>query len=139
MTAKEYLEQIAFQDRKVQMKRDELKRLRESLDITGLSYENIGAAVGTHKTDTLGDMIAKVLDFENELKQEEMKLAIMRINATTAISNLSSEPQKEILTRWYLLHESLEKIMETTSYSKSRVYSLRKDGITNLPDFESQD
>lgn len=84
-------------------------------------------------------MIGKVVDFESELKADECKLANMVINATTAISKLESEAQREILTRWYLRSERLKDIMSETSYSRSRIYALKKEGLEKLPDFESQD
>lgn len=139
MRAEEYLEIIPVLTRRVKMNREGLSRLRESLKITGISYENIGAAPGTRKTDAMGEMVGKVVDFESELKADECKLANMVINATTAISKLESEAQREILTRWYLRSERLKDIMAETAYSRSRIYALKKEGLENLPDFESQD
>ena len=139
MKAEEYLEIIPVLSRRVRMNHDSLIRLRESLDITGVSYDSIGAAPGTRNNDVMGEMIGKVVDFETELRADERKLANMVINATTAINKLESEAQREILTRWYLRSEKLTEIMEKTSYSRSRVYALKKKGLENLPDFESQD
>lgn len=139
MRAEEYLEIIPVLSRRVKMNRESLERLRESLKITGMSYEKIGAAPGSRKTDAIGEMIGKVVDFESELKADECKLANMVINATTAISKLESEAQREILTRWYLRSERLKDIMSETSYSRSRIYALKKEGLEKLPDFESQD
>ena len=123
MRAEEYLEIIPVLTRRVKMNREGLSRLRESLKITGISYENIGAAPRTRKTDAMGEMVGKVVDFESELKADECKLANMVINATTAISKLESEAQREILTRWYLRSERLKDIMAETAYSRSRIYA----------------
>lgn len=139
MKAEEYLEIIPVLSRRVKMNREGLERLRESLKITGISYENIGAAPGTRKTDAVGEMVGKVVDFETELKADEYRLANMVINATAAISNLESEAQREVLTRWYLRSESVQVIMAETFYSRSRVYALKKEGLENLPDFEEED
>ena len=139
MRAEDYLEIIPVLTRRVKMNRDGLDRLRESLKITGISYENIGAAPGTRKTDAMGELVGKVVDFETELKADEYRLANMVINATTAINKLESEAQREVLTRWYLRSEGLQEIMDETAYSRSRIYALKKEGLENLPDFESQD
>ena len=137
MTAKEYLEGIRIQDRKVEMKQRELQHLRETLDVIGICYDNTGTTTATRKVDETSEIIARVIDFENELKNEEFKLAIMRINATSAISSLNSEQQKEVLIRRYLLFENPEKIAEVTTYSKSYVYALCRDGLKSIPDFKN--
>ena len=139
MITREFLESIQDLESVLKMKRRELAHLRETLDLKGVSYENIGAAPGTRKTDAIGEMVGKVVDFESELKADECKLANMVINATTAISKLESEAQREIRTRWYLRSERLKDIMAETAYSRSRIYALKKEGLENLPDFESQD
>lgn len=132
MNAEEYLESIKIQDRVVKRMRSEAEAIREAMGVKGVNYENIGAGKGTPSSDIMGEAIAKLIDFENEVKVEEMKLGLMRMEATKAINTLDSEDQREILTRWYLRFQNPKTISEFMSLSLSRVYAIRKSAVNQL-------
>ena len=132
MITKEYLEGIQDLESIVNMKRKELSRIREMLDIKGVSYENIGAAAGTRKTDAIAEKICDVIDFEENLKEDELRVASMRLAVTLAISKLESEPMRDVLTRKYLLFQSIQTIMAETNYSDSSIYTYLRKGIKKI-------
>ena len=129
MITREFLESIRDLESVLKMKRRELAHLRETLDLKGVSYENIGAAAGSRKTDAVADKICTIVDFEEHIKADEQRLAAMRIEATEAISRLESETMREVLTRKYLRFESIKKIAQATSFSESYIYSVCNKGI----------
>ena len=129
MITREFLESIQDLESVVKMKRRELAHLRETLDLMGVNYENIGAAAGTRKTDAVADKVCTIVDFEEHIKADEQRLAAMRIEATEAISRLESETMREVLTRKYLRFESIKKIAQATSFSESYIYSVCNKGI----------
>ena len=90
MITREFLESIQDLESVLKMKRRELVHLRETLDLKGVSYENIGAAAGSRKTDAIADKICTIVDFEEHIKADEQRLAAMRIEATVAIGMLES-------------------------------------------------
>ena len=54
------------------MMKEEYHRIRESLDISGVSYENTCGTQGSRKTDTMAEIIAEMMDFEKpSLKMRE--------------------------------------------------------------------
>ena len=114
------------------MMKEEYHRIRESLDISGVSYENTGGTQWSRKTDTMAEIIAEMMDFENNMKQEEFKLAVMRLKATAAISKLTDDNEREVLRRWYLMQQSEEKIRNEMGYSQSMIYEFRKRGFKHL-------
>ena len=129
MITREFLESIQDLESVLKMKRRELAHLRETLDLKGVSYENIGAAAGSRKTDAVADKICTIVDFEEHIKADEQRLAAMRIEATEAISRLESETMRDVLTRKYLQFESIRKIAEATSFSESYIYSICNKGL----------
>lgn len=129
MITREFLESIQDLESVLKMKRRELAHLRETLDLKGVSYENIGAAAGTRKTDAVADKVCTIVDFEEHIKADEQRLAAMHIEATEAISRLESEIMREVLTRKYLRFESIKKIAQATSFSESYIYSVCNKGI----------
>ena len=96
---REFFENMVSQEKKVRMMQEEYHRIKQSLDISGISYENTGATSGSKKTDRMAEVIAEIVDFENEMKQEESKLAVMRLKATVAISKLTDDNEREVLRR----------------------------------------
>ena len=114
------------------MMQEEYHRIKQSLDISGIRYENTGTTSGSKKTDGMAEVIAEMVDFENEMKQEESKLAVMRLKATVAISKLTDDNEREVLRRWYLLQQAEEKIRHDMGYSQSMVYEFRKRGFKHL-------
>ena len=75
MITREFLESIQDLESVLKMKRRELVHLRETLDLKGVSYENIGAAAGSRKTDAIADKICTIVDFEKHIKADEQRLA----------------------------------------------------------------
>lgn len=129
---REFFEKMVSQERKVGMMKEEYHRIRESLDISGVNYENNGGSQGSRKTDTMAEIIAEMVDFENNMKQEEFKLAVMRLKATAAISKLTDDNEREVLRRWYLMQQSEDKISADIGYSRTMVYEFRKRGLKHL-------
>ena len=129
---REFFENMVSQEKKVRMMQEEYHRIKQSLDISGIRYENTGATSGSKKTDGMAEVIAEMVDFENEMKQEESKLAVMRLKATVAISKLTDDNEREVLRRWYLLQQAEEKIRNDMGYSQSMIYEFRKRGFKHL-------
>ncbi len=129
---REFFENMVSQEKKVRMMQEEYHRIKQSLDISGIRYENTGTTSGSKKTDGMAEVIAEMVDFENEMKQEESKLAVMRLKATVAISKLTDDNEREVLRRWYLLQQAEEKIRHDMGYSQSMVYEFRKRGFKHL-------
>ena len=129
---REFFENMVSQEKKVRMMQEEYHRIKQSLDISGISYENTGATSGSKETDRMAEVIAEMVDFENEMKQEESKLAVMRLKATVAISKLTDDNEREVLRRWYLLQQSEDKISNAIGYSRTMIYEFRKRGLKHL-------
>lgn len=129
---KEFFESLVSQEHKVRMMEEEYHRIRKSLDISGISYENTGSSPGSKKTDGMAEVIAEMVDFENEMKEEKSKLAVMRLKATVAISKLKDDKEREVLRRWYLLQQSEDRISTDIGYSRTMVYEFRKRGLNHL-------
>lgn len=129
---KEFFESLISQEHKVRMMEEEYHRIRKSLDISGISYENTGSSSGSKKTDGMAEVIAEMVDFENEMKEEKSKLAVMKLKATVAISKLTDDKEREVLRRWYLLQQSEDRISTDIGYSRTMVYEFRKRGLNHM-------
>lgn len=135
MTAKEFMEGIKEQDSRVRMMREELHTVRERLDISGVNYENTGSVAATKKTDSMAELIAEMIDYESELKGEECRLATMRLKAVSCINKLTDSRERDVLRRWYLMFQNEEEIKTSVGYSRSAIYSHRRNGLEHLEKF----
>ena len=74
---KEFFEKMISQKRKVEMMKEEYQRIKQSLDISGINYENNGGSSGSRKADAMAEIVAEMVDFEKEtarLTAEKEKL-----------------------------------------------------------------
>ena len=132
MTAREFLEGIEVQDRRVKMMRTKLRMLREALDLKGVSYESDGSKVSSRQTDKMAEAIGRIIDYENEVKDEEAKLTILRFEAEKSIQSLEDSNEREVLERMYLLFQSVDEIKREMPYSGRRIYEFRKAGLAKI-------
>jgi DNA-directed RNA polymerase specialized sigma subunit len=139
MTAQEYLEQVKIQDKKVKMMRTKLAMLREALGIKGVSYECDGSVSGSHSTDKMAEAIAKIVDYEKDVKEAEANLTVLRYDAEVAIKQLIDETEQEVLERWYLLFQPMKQIASEMGYCRSSIYDYHRKALENLEDLKTSD
>lgn len=132
MTAHEYLDQIHELDLQIRRKQEKALKIKESLYASGISYENIGDAKPHNTGDAMGEAMAKVIDYFQEIENDTARLIVLRIEADNIIGQLDEEVEQRILERHYLFYESIEKIAEDIGYSTRTVYRYRNSGLKKL-------
>lgn len=132
MNSKEHLEQIKKQDDRVNRMRTQLLSQKDALQSMGIKFESIGAKPSTPRTDSLGVAIAKFVDYEDELREAQAKLVLMRFEAAKAIQNLEDENEREVLERIYLRYQSIDHVKEKMGYSRRRIYDFRRAGLDKI-------
>lgn len=132
MTAHEYLDQIHELDLQIRRKQEKALKIKESLYASGISYENIGDAKPHNTGDAMGEAMAKVIDYFQEIENDTARLIVLRIEADNIIGQLDEEVERRILERHYLFYESIEKIAEDIGYSTRTVYRYRNSGLKKL-------
>lgn len=109
MTAKEYLQQAFYIDRKIDISIKKVEEMKRSLYGKSISYENDGTQNGSHANGT-ENSIMRVLEYEETINADIDKLVNLWFDIEKSIEQVSDKSQKEILTRRYLLFEKWEKI-----------------------------
>lgn len=132
MNAEEYLEQVAVQNKRVKRMREKLRMLREALGIKGVSYESIGAGKGSPNPGRIEEAYDKVIAYEQEVKEAEAQLAILRYDVEQLIQNLTDDTEREALEREFLMFQSIKQICEEMFYSKSRLYKIRRNALEKI-------
>lgn len=136
MTAKEYLGQVYYIDREINMTLAKADKLRKSLYGKGQKFDDVGGSKSSQSSDEIGDVIATVIDYENKANALIDKLIKARIEIETAIKLVPDFIQREVLERRYLLFQPWETyfdiktgdkiigIDEAMHYSSRQIYRI---------------
>lgn len=136
MTAKEYLGQVYYIDREINMTLAKADKLRKSLYGKGQKFDDVGGSKSSQSSDEIGDVVAMVIDYENKANALIDKLIKARIEIETAIKLVPDSIQREVLERRYLLFQPWETyfdiktgdkiigIDEAMHYSSRQIYRI---------------
>jgi hypothetical protein len=131
MTAKEYLQQAFYIDRKINLNLQKVEEMKRALYGKAVSYTN-GKVKSATKANNTECTIMRVLEYEEQINAETDKLVDLRIKIETVISKLTNEQQKEVLTRRYLLYQKWEQIAVGMCLDLRWVYRLHGRALQSV-------
>ena len=106
---KEFLEQVKHYDTHITIKQAEADKLRAMmLKITPTLKQDVVSSSGSQ--DKLGDAIAKIVDLEAEINEAVDKYVAKKREVRSVIDRIPDSDQYAVISRKYLLHETLEQI-----------------------------
>lgn len=106
---KEYLEQIQLCDKRINNKLEELSRL-EALAFKVTSSLKQVAVFGGGSQDKVGDAVSRIVDLQKEINDEIDKFCDTKAEVRALIDKVKDPDQLDVLSKKYLLYESLEQI-----------------------------
>ena len=114
MTVREQLENIRIQSTMIDSKVSEIQSLREiASSVVGVLQSVPEHAVGT-PSDKVGNTIAKIIDLEDEVKNELEKLLNLRQESLKLIEQVSDPMEYKILYMRYFQFKTWSSIAEET-------------------------
>ncbi len=131
MTAKEYLQQAFYIDRKINLNLQKVEEMKRALYGKAVSYTNNGIKNAT-KANNTECVVMRVLEYEEQINSEIDKLVDLRIQIEAVISKLTNEQQKEVLTRRYLLYQKWEQIAVGMHLDLRWVYRLHGRALQSV-------
>ena len=106
---KEFLEQVKHYDTHITIKQAEVDKLRAMmLKITPTLKQDVVSSSGSQ--DKLGDAIAKIVDLEAEINQAVDNYISKKREVRNVIDRIPDSDQYAVISRKYLLYETLEQI-----------------------------
>lgn len=144
MTAKEYLGQVYYIDREINMTLAKADKLRKSLYGKGQKFDDVGGSKFSCSSDHIGDTVALVIDYESKANALIDKLIKARIEIETAIKLVPDSVQREVLERRYLLFQPWDSgydkvtgeykkgIYETMNFSRRQIFYLHGEALKNF-------
>ncbi len=119
MTPKEYLRQLRVFSIKIQQKKDELESLKAAAENVTASIDN--ERVQTSPKDRMPEDISRIVDLENEIREDTHRLLFMKDKIINEIHKLNNPVYIEILYKRYVEYKQFEEIALEINYSYRQV------------------
>lgn len=134
MTAKEYLGQAYRVDVRIRCKMEQVQSLRELAIKASSTLSDMPKGSGyTSKAD----IVAKIIDYENEINKEIKKLVKLKEDVTDAINSIPNAEQRTLLELRYLMFNKWEEIAIAMGYGIDNVYKIHKRALKNISKIKS--
>lgn len=103
MTAREYLMQISTAKEQIRQRQELINELRlRATGLTGRRDDGVRVATSNPDGDRMADAVAHIVDLENELADEIVKLSQMQADAARRISAIPDAIQARLLFERYV-------------------------------------
>ena len=132
MTAKEYLNQAYWLDRRIDSKLEQLSVLRDTATKTTAVME--GEVVShTRNVHSLQDVIAKIIDMQEEINSDIDALVELKRDIMRTIREIENPEAQTVLELRYLCFKRWEEISVIMNYSVRRVYQIHDEALEKIP------
>lgn len=115
MKAKEYLLKIEKNEKLINNKRDELFKLRCMAESTTIDSAN-ESVQSSASSDKLGNLVARIVDLENEIISDSIKAVSDMQERIAAIEQIDDATEYDILYKRYVKHLTLQQVSEELNY-----------------------
>ena len=132
MTAKEYLNQAYWLDRRIDSKLEQLSALRDTATKTTAVMD--GEVVShTRNVHSLQDVIAKIIDMQEEINSDIDALVDLKRDIMRTIREIEDPEAQTVLELRYLCFKRWEEISVIMNYSVRRVYQIHDEALEKIP------
>ena len=128
MTAKDYLRQVYRLDRRIELDRRKIEKLRAVLDYKPPS----GGSGSGSSADRIPDTLAKIIEYEEQAERLTKRYIEVYMEVETAIAAVSDPVLREVLERRYLLYQKWEEIADAMHRDLRWVYRLHGKALQQL-------
>ena len=137
MTAKEYLNQAYWLDRRIDSKLEQLSALRDTATKTTAVMD--GEVVShTRNVHSLQDVIAKIMDMQAEINSDIDALVDLKRDIMRTIKEIENPEYQTLLELRYLCFKRWEEISMVMNYNLRHIYRLHYEALDkiNVPDIQ---
>ena len=131
MTAKEYLNQAYWLDRRIDSKLAQLSSLK---DLATKATNVMSDAVVSHTRNlhSLQDVVAKMIDMQSEINADIDHLVDLKQEIMHTIKSVKNPEQQTLLELRYLCFKSGEFVAEEMGYNVRHIYRLHDEAVEQV-------
>ena len=138
MTAKQYLSQISRLNKMIANKLSEIYQIKSmALNISVLNEEDKVQTSGSK--DRIGDMVAKMVDLENEAQSYVDAYTDLRRKTIMQIDSMPKETHYKVLFSKYIEDKTFDVIAEEMGYSWRQVIRIHGEALTEFEKLYGED
>ena len=131
MTAKEYLNQAYWLDRRIDSKLEQLSALRDMATKTTAVMD--GEVVShTRNVHSLQDVIAKIMDMQVEINRDIDALVDLKRDIMRRIKEIENPEYQTLLELRYLCFKRWEEISVMMNYNLRHIYRLHDEALEKV-------
>ena len=131
MTAKEYLNQAYWLDRRIDSKLEQLSALRDTATKTTAVMD--GEVVShTRNVHSLQDVIAKIIDMQEEINGDIDALVDLKRDIMRTIKGIENPEYQTLLELRYLCFKRWEEISVVMNYNLRHIYRLHDEALEKI-------
>ena len=131
MTAREYLEQAYHLDQQINSKIEQVESLH-ALATKATATMNDSPVQQTRNAHSMEDVILNIIDLENEINQDMMKLVELKKDIIRRIKAVESAELQTILELRYLSYMRWEEIAIELGYGIDNVFRLHRNALDEI-------
>ena len=131
MTAKEYLNQAYWLDRRIDSKLAQLSSLK---DLATKATNVMSDAVVSHTRNlhSLQDVVAKMIDMQSEINADIDHLVDLKQEIMHTIKSVKNPEQQTLLELRYLCFKNWEFVAEEMGYNVRHIYRLHDEAVEQV-------
>lgn len=131
MKAKEYLLKIEKNEKLINNKRDELFKLRCMAESTTIDSAN-ESVQSSASSDKLGNLVARIVDLENEIISDSIKAVSDMQERIAAIEQIDDATEYDVLYKRYVKHLTLQQVSEELNYTYEWICKLHGRALEKI-------
>ena len=129
MTAKEYLGQAYRLDQRINSKLEQVLSLRDLTTKATATMSDMPGG-GSRNVYKMQDIIAKIIDLENEINADIDQLVDLKREMVATIKSVTDPECQTLLELRFLCFKTWEQIAVDMGYSIQHIYRLRDKALT---------
>jgi DNA-directed RNA polymerase specialized sigma subunit len=131
MTAKVYLNQAYWLDRRIDSKLEQLSALKDMATKT-TSAINDDVVSHTRNVHSMQDVIAKIIDMQTEINADIDRLVDLKSEIMHVIKAVKNPEHQTLLELRYLCFKSWEYVAEQMGYNVRHIYRLHDEAVEQI-------
>lgn len=131
MTAKEYLNQAYWLDRRIDSKLEQLSALKDMATKT-TSVMSDDVVSHTRNVHSIQDVIAKIIDMQAEINADIDQLVDLKREIMQVVKAVQNPEHQTLLELRYLCFKSWEDVAEELGYNVRHIYRLHDEAVEQI-------
>ena len=131
MTAKEYLNQAYWLDRRIDSKLEQLSALKDMATKT-TSIMSDDVVSHTRNVHSMQDVIAKIIDMQAEINADIDRLVDLKRDIMQVVKTVDDPELQTLLELRYLCFKSWEYVAEQMGYNVRHIYRLHDEAVEQI-------